>query len=446
MTRHTIYMGFAGRERISGLLRLAWIAICLWSAGTGAAQTGGRPQTPAATYYDDVLPVLQARCISCHGPGGFEPATLGAYSGARQWAPAIAESVKSRRMPPWLADPAHGEFANHLRIDENEIRLLDLWAAAGAPAGKPRRQRRGLPAVNPADISADVAMTALRPVEIAANEPAGYRYLVFELPFTQDRWVRAVQIRPSDLSAVDHAVLYVREPRSVWLRDAPPGLAYAPSGPDAIARARNTTAEILAAYTPGMPALIFPDGAAKRIPAGSDLVLQVHYRSRPTPVSDEPQVGLVFTREPPGKRVLTLRMEADKLRIPAGETNFKTSLSHTLPAAADLISLFPHLRLRGASFDVELIGPGGGVETLLKVKPSQSGWQWHYVLRNPRALPKGAVLRWTAHFDNVAVDVLKSEPGAPSWHEAMLGFFELAVDPAVDTAAFLPRKADAAPN
>ena len=218
-----------------------------------------------------------------------------------------------------------------------------------------------------------------------------------------------------------------------------------PTDADALREARTTKADILAIYTPGAPATICPDGMAKKLPAGADLVLQVHYTSKKTPTSDQPQIGLAMLKDPPKKRILTLQMGRDDLRIPPGEANYKASVSGTLPADALLISMFPHMHLRGAAFDFEIVGSNGQIETLLRVKPYRFTWQLNYVLQTPRLLPKGTVLRWTGTFDNSANNPSNPDPaaevrwGEQSWEEMMIGFFDVAVDAGIDKQTFFQR-------
>jgi hypothetical protein len=392
----------------------------------------------AVTFHQDVLPILQKRCQSCHISGEIGPMPLVSYKDVRPWAAAIRESVKLRRMPPWFADPNHGAFANDPRLSEDEIRLIDLWATSGAPEGNPAGVQRVPAKADP--ISPDLVLTVPAPIKIPANAVIDYQYILLPLPFTSDKWVRAVEIRPSDRSVVHHAVLYVRQPRSQWLRNLEPGVFYAPSrnDPQALARSRDTKEDILAIYTPGASIMRCPDGMAKKIPAGSDLVLQLHYTSRKTAAVDQPQVALVLGSDPPGKRILTLQMGRDDLRIPPGEANYRASVSGTLPAGALLISLFPHMHLRGSAFDFEIVGPNGYIEPLLKVKPYNFDWQLNYILKKPRLLSKGTVLRWTGYFDNSPNNPRNPDPsaevtwGEQSWNEMMIGFFDVAVDPEVD--------------
>jgi hypothetical protein len=400
----------------------------------------------APAFYKDILPILRDRCQSCHTVGDIGPMPLSSYAEVRPWAAAIREAVKLRKMPPWFADPAHGHFANDPRLSDDEVALIEAWVRAGAPEGPQPKTTETRHLGKPA-FSADTVLTVAAPFPIPANAVIDYQYFVLPTRFNGDRWVRGVRIRPSDRSVVHHAVLYVRNPSSQWLREAKPGVAYAPlrSDPEAVRRSRDTKEDILAVYTPGASATIFPEGMAKKIPAGADLILQLHYTSKKTPATDAPRVGLMFMSQQPSKRILTLQMGRDDLRIPPGDRHYRASVSGTLPGDALLISLFPHMHLRGAAFEFDIVRPGGHVETLLKVKPYNFNWQLNYVLKTPRLLSKGTRLRWTGYFDNSANNPYNPDPtaevtwGEQSWEEMMIGFFDVAVDPALDKKTFFIR-------
>lgn len=408
---------------------------------------GQQPAARAATFYQDVSPILQKRCLGCHVQGEAGPMPLVTYGDVKPWAKPVLEAVKSRRMPPWFADPRFGVFANDARLTDAEIRIIEDWVSSGAPEGKAPEDGRGVVPARTAQLSADLVVRARAPIPVPANAVLDYQYIILPLPFTFDRWVRAAEIRPSDRSVVHHAVLYVREPDSQWLRNVKPGVAYAPSAEDAeaFAKSRDTKQDILALYTPGTAPMTCPEGMAKKIPAGSDLVLQLHYTSKKTPTEDQPQVGLAFAKEPPKKRVLTLQMGRDDLRIPPGDANYRVSVSGTVPNDALLISMLPHMHLRGAAFDFEILGAKGQSEILLKVKPYHFHWQLNYILATPRLLPKGSVLRWTGYFDNSANNPHNPDPtaevtwGEQSWDEMMIGFFDVAVDPNLDKRSYFKR-------
>ena len=394
----------------------------------------------ASTFYADVLPIFEKKCLACHSPGGIGPMSLRSYQEARPWAAAIRESVKLRRMPPWFADPRFGEFKNDPRLTGHEIAVIENWSRSGTPRGAGTPPALQTKTRTPAD----VMLRMPRPVRVPAGSVIDYQYVVLPVPFQDERWVSEVHIQPGDASLVHHAVLYVRDPASEWLLEAKPGVPYAPAG-EARARSRATKSDILAIYTPGTAPGPLPEGMAKKIPADSDLVLQLHYTSGRKDGSDRTSVGLIFSRTAPSKRILTLQMGKDDLRIPPGEKDYRASVSGTLPQDALLIGLFPHMHLRGSEFNFDIMPPGGHLETLLRVKPFDFYWQLNYVLKKPRLLRKGTVLRWTGHFDNSVNNPRNPDPsaevtwGEQSFDEMMIGFFDVAVDPGVSKEDFFVR-------
>lgn len=401
----------------------------------------------APTFHSDILPILQKHCQGCHKPGEIGPMPLVSYQDVKPWAAAAAEAARLRKMPPWFADSAYGKFANDPRLSEQEIGVIQAWANSGAPEGPPKTQLRSVKEHRSSEMPADVVIEVPSAIQIPANEVIEYQHVVLPLPFRYDRWVRGIEIRPSDRSVVHHAVLYVREPNSTWLREAKPGVPYAPGKADGemFRRSRDTKEDILAIYAPGASATVFPEGMAKKIVAGSDLVLQMHYTSRNVTTSDTPKVRLLLSTEPPKKRILTLQMGRDDLRISPGEEDYRASVSGTLPQDALLVSMYPHMHLRGTAFDFEIVGPGGYVEPLLKVKNYDFHWQLQYILQTPRLLRKGTTLRWTGYFDNSAKNHHNPDPakeatwGEQSWDEMMIGFFDVAVDPGISKQDFFVR-------
>jgi mono/diheme cytochrome c family protein len=409
----------------------------------------GNPGQAATTFYKDVLPILEQHCHACHRAGEIGPMPLITYAQARPWARAIREAVTLRKMPPWFADPHFGRFANDPSLSPAEIAAIQSWADSGAPEG--RKEDAPPPVEWPAGgvtSSPDLVAGMKQPVTVRANTTVDYQYVILNPGFPVDRWVNAVEIRPGDRSVVHHAVLYVREPKSPWLRDVAAGVIYAPPANDrkAVSAAAGTTSDILAIYTPGAPVMQCPAGMAKKIPADSDLVLQMHYTSKRTTVNDRTEIRIVFAKDPPRSRVLTLQMTKYDFRIPPGARNYRVTVAGTLPRDALLLSLFPHMHLRGSGFEYQVLGTHGRVDTLLKVNRYNFYWQLTYRLKTPLLLRAGTRLLWTGYFDNSADNPLNPDPsaevtwGEQSREEMMVGFFEVAVPPELDKPAFFVRE------
>jgi hypothetical protein len=357
------------------------------------------------------------------------------YEQARPWARAIRQAVSTKTMPPWFAASSAMPLRNDPRLTAGEINVINEWVRQGslrgsaADAPPPVDWPQGWNIGNP-----DIIVTMPKPVMVPAREEIDYQYIVLPLGLNEDRWAERIEIRPGARSAVHHAVAYIREPGSPWLRDATPGVAFSRPG--------ATTTDILAVYAPGQPPAQYPEGMAKKIPAGSDMVLQLHYTPGGKAVQDRTAVGVVFARPVPRKRILTLQLHATDFVIPAGERNYKVSASGTLPAECEVLSFFPHLHLRGSSFEYETVASGGRLTTLLRVAPYRFNWQLAYVLEKPMRLPAGTRLRATAWYDNSANNPWNPDPtvdvgyGEQSRDEMMVGFFDVAVDAGIDKRLF----------
>jgi len=404
-------------------------------------------QAPAKSppvFYKDVLPILQKHCQACHREGEAGPMPLTSYDETRQYAKEIRDNVADHEMPPWFANPAFGHFANNPSLSDEEVRTIEAWVDAGTPEGSSSLAPPPVHWHEGWNIEPDVVLSMPTPFPIPARAVIDYQYLIIPTHFSMDRWVTAAEVRPGDRRVVHHAVLFVRPPESTWLRDVPPNVMYAPRANDAeeLRRSRDTKADILAVYSPGTPAMLCPPGMAKKIPAGSDLVLQFHYTSLKVPTEDQSSVGLSLSADEPKARILTLQMGNDTFVIPPGARDYRVTVSGTMPRDALLVSLFPHMHLRGREFEYTLTPPGGQPETLLDVKPWDFACQLNYQLDKPRLLHRGDRLTWIAHFDNSDGNPDNPDPsaevrwGEQSWQEMMIGFFDVAVPPDVDKDRF----------
>jgi hypothetical protein len=393
-------------------------------------------------FYKEVLPILQAHCQECHRADEIAPMPFLTYAQTRPWAKAIREQTVVRKMPPWFADPMYGHFANNRSLSLAEIDTLAAWVNAGAPAGDPndapppRQWPQGWNIGKPDQV---FEMPAAFP--IPAQGAVDYQYLILPTRFTEDRWVQKVEVRPSNRSTVHHAVVYIREPGSKWLEAWPRGTTFS------VPLAQGfTTSELLMVYTPGNSFDQWPPGVAKRIKAGSDLVLQMHYTANGKATGDRTRIGIIFAKQPPKQAVLSLQMSNDRFVIPPGDSNYRVQVSGTLPNDALLLSMFPHMHLRGKAFEYLITAPNGHVETLLKVNHYNFQWQLNYRLAEPRPIQAGTHLTWVGYFDNSPNNPGNPDPaaevryGEQSWEEMMIGFFDVVVDASLDKTKFFQRK------
>jgi len=407
------------------------------------------PVTAQPVYYKDILPILQTHCQECHRVGEIAPMPFLTYAETRPWAKAIREQVVARKMPPWFADPHYGHFANDRSLSQAEIDTLATWVNAGAPPGDPkeapppRQWPQGWNIGTP-----DEVFEMPAPFAVPAAGAIDYQYLILPTRFTEDRWIQKVEVRTASRSSVHHAVVYIREPGSKWLDGSQPGVMFSlPPTSDHRPNPRSfTTSDLLMVYTPGNSYDQWPPGVAKRIKAGSDLVLQVHYTANGAAIEDRTRIGIIFAREPPKQGVLSLQMSNDRFVIPPGDSNYRVQVSGTLPNGALLIGMFPHMHLRGKGFEYLITGPNGHVETLLKVNHYDFQWQLNYRLAEPRLIKTGTHLTWVGYFDNSPNNPSNPDPtaevryGEQSWEEMMIGFFDVVVDSRLDKPKFFERK------
>ena len=414
-----------------------------------AATAGDPPATP--TFYKNILPILQDHCQSCHRPGQPAPMPLVSYEETKAAAPAIKHAVGMRMMPPWFADPQIGHFSNDISLQPEQISLITAWVDAGSPAGDPRDAP---PAKHWAEgwniPQPDVVLSMPKPVPIPAQGDIEYTYEIVPTHFTEDRWVRMSEVRPSSPEHVHHAVVYIRPPEENWLRHAPVGVPFTAStlsDPQDRRDAHGTTSDLLLVYAPGSAPDQWPEGMAKLVPAGSDLVFQVHYTANGKAASDRSSIGLVFAKQPPKRRVITLQLNNHALIIPPGADNFRVEVQGSLPNDATLLSFFPHMHLRGKRFEYDIVHPDGTIEPLLRVN-YHFHWQLSYRLAQPRELKADTVLRAVAWYDNSKNNPHNPDPdatvtwGDQTYNEMMVGFFDVAIPAGMSKEQFFVRRTD----
>ncbi|RUL87416.1 redoxin domain-containing protein [Tautonia sociabilis] len=380
-------------------------------------------QVGPVTYAKEVAPILRARCESCHRPGEVGPFPLTNYEEVSRRTAGIQEVVDLRRMPPWHADPRFPEgrhFANDRSLTPTERAILLSWIEQGAPEGDP--------ADLPPPASYPDGWTIGEP-DLVIEMPAPYtvkaegveRYQRFRVPlnFDRDVWVQAAEARPTDRSVVHHIIGYI----------IPPGGER--GGRDRIH---------LCGYAPGDMPTVYPPGTAKRIPAGSELLFELHY----TPVGkvkvDRSKIGLVLARHPVEREAVTIGIANGRFQIPPGAgpdardeaANYPVRSRFVFPRDAELIAFMPHMHLRGKSFRYEATYADGTSEILLDVPAYDFNWQSYYYLAQPISFRAGERLDCLAHFDNSPNNPVNPDPSSPvswgdqTWEEMMIGYIDVS--------------------
>lgn len=369
----------------------------------------------SVTYARDVVHLFRDKCEACHREGMVAPFSLSSYEDATRWLGPIQEAVRAERMPPWHADPAHGKFANDRRLTEAEKTLLFRWIEAGAPRGdrshepQPRAYTQGWMVGEP-----DLVFSMPREVKVPASGVVPYKYFTTRTRFAEDVWISAAEIKPGNPTVVHHAIVFVRDPKEGMLD------------------INRLIDGFLVSSAPSDLPLQLPPGIARKIPAGSELVWQVHYTPTGKEEVDRCQLGLVLYRDkqPPRGDQRTIAVSNSRLRIPAGEPNYEHHALHVFPEDVTLLSLCPHMHLRGKDFSIEAIFPNKTRQTLLVVKDFDPDWNTTYRLAQPLPVPKGTKIHCVAHYDNSKANPRNPDPskevlwGEQIWDEMMIGWID----------------------
>lgn len=435
-------------------------ALATIAAGHVAAQEPGSPPDPVPTFSKDVAPILYRHCTTCHRPGEIGPMPLVTYQDARPWARSIRLRVATGTMPPWHADPSHGEFVNDRRLSESDRRTIVAWADGGAPEGD-GKDLPELPKFTEGwQIGEPDAVFALQEdYPVPSSGTIEYKY--FEVPtnFTEDKYLTAYEIRPGDRSVVHHVIVFARPPaRPASSAPAPrrqPAFTFAPGmevprdeAVQAAKRAPNNDrpaprggpGSYVASFAPGQAVRVLAEGTAIRIRAGATLIFQMHYTATGRPTTDRSRIGLVFAQEAPRREVTVATLQNGNFTIPAGAGSVTVDAEMTLNFDTTIWSMLPHTHVRGKRWEYQAIYPDGRTETILSVPTYDFNWQTDYVFKAPLKLPKGTKIRSTAWYDNSATNKWNPDPsvdvhwGDQTWQEMQFTAISLTVDRQPETA------------
>jgi len=376
----------------------------------------GRP-TGKVTFHKDVEPIFHKRCVECHRPGEIGPFSLLTYAKAKASAARIKEVVSQRRMPPWHADPKHGEWKNDRALTKEELDTVVSWVDSGAAQGESkdappaRKFPEGWQIGTP-----DAVFKLPRPEKVPAEGMIPYRYIRVTTGLKEDKWVQAVEVRPSARAVVHHVLVFVQYPLN-RLKEQPPIDGGLFNGYFAI-------------MVPGESPMMYPEGTGKLVPAGASLVFQIHYTATGEAAEDQTAIGLVWAKGPVKQEVVTRGIVNQLIRIPAGASNHREEANFTFSSDARILSFLPHMHVRGKSFRYTLVGPDGKEEILLDVPRYDFNWQTCYRAKEPRAVKAGTKIRAVAHFDNSKGNPANPDPtkdvrfGQQTWEEMLIGYID----------------------
>lgn len=440
-------------------------------------------ESSEVTYSKEIARIFQDHCVECHRPGRIGPFSMTSYEEVLGWGEMIAEVVQENRMPPWHANPAHGEFKNDLSLRDEDKAAILAWVQNGCPEGdpselpSPKEFAEGWAIGEPDQI---VYMSE-KSVDVPAEGVVRYYHFSVDPGWTEDKWIMAAEAKPGSPETVHHILVFVQPPGvGGFGRDAfrRPDQAQGGRGPDQNQADRGSGrggfqrdsgdrgapqrgggerrgrgrggfggapgggivgrpgggisgGNLIAGYAPGMNPLFNTDGAtAVRVPAGSRLLFQLHYTPNGTPQKDISYVGFRFA-DPDQVQYEARSTSVVNFYfvIPPGAENHQATAEGTFEHDTMLTCMTPHMHTRGKAFRYEAIYPNGETEILLDVPRYDFNWQTSYHFKEPKPIPKGTKLLCTAAWDNSANNLSNPDPskkvawGDQTWEEMMIGFY-----------------------
>ncbi|HEV3203161.1 MAG TPA: redoxin domain-containing protein [Gemmataceae bacterium] len=380
----------------------------------------GKKTSGKVTFYRDVLPILQNNCQSCHRPGEVGPFSLMTYRQAVNWAGDIKEYTQTRKMPPWK--PTEGPaFLNERKMADKDIATLAAWVDEGTPEGNsqeappPRKFVQGWQMGKP-----DMVLTPGADFQVGPSGNDIFRCFVLPTNLPEDKYVTAVEVRPSNPRVVHHALLFIDasgQGRKLEQKDQEKG-----NNPDSLDAGPGYSSAMgvgflpqggLGGWAPGQLGRHLPEGSGYFLPKGSDVVMQVHYHRDGRLEKDRTQVGLYFAAKPVSKPFQGLVIGGGgRLRffiIPAGASHHRIHGSLWVEQDFLLHSVMPHMHLIGTEIKVTMTPPNGPPQTLVYIPDWNYNWQESYFFKEPIPVKTGTRFEIEAYYNNSA-----SNPNNPN--------------------------------
>ena len=409
------------RGSVSGL-ELALSALPAETAASGTAEMGSKIEYAAhdaISYTQDIVPILEQNCVSCHRDGAIAPWSMSSHAMVKGWSPMMREVVMTRRMPPGQIDDHVGKPLKDVAgLSVDEQRKLIQWIDQGAPkdgAADP------LAALTFSDAKYSLGepdiVLSVPPQTIPATGVIDYRYVPVELNLDRDVWIRGIEFVPGDRQVLHHVITYLSSP------------ADKSDVEEAEEQGQN-----LGGFAPGRQPDTFEDNSGRLIPAGSNLLLQMHYTTSGRETVDATEVGLFLHDEPPAYVMSGGVAGQRRFIIPPGAKEHKLRGEQLIEKDAYLYEMMPHMHFRGKYMSYTAEYPDGTSELLLSVPKYDFNWQFKYQLQEPLFMPSGTKLVAEGAMDNSDRNPGNPDPTRPvffglqTMHEMFFGFTTLRYD------------------
>ena len=359
------------------------------------------PDLGKVTFAKDVAPIVFSNCVTCHRPGEVAPFSLMTYQDVSKHAHDIASVTQDRTMPPWKAALGYGDFVGIRHLSDEQIATIDAWVKAGKPEGNPAD-------VPPAPTFAsgwqlgepDLVVQVPRSFTVPAEGRDVYRCFVVPLNLPAEKYVAAVDFRPSNPRVVHHALFFLDNSGAgrrleAQAGDGQPGYwhtggpGFMPSGG-------------LGGWAPGVQARFLPADVGRPVRAGADLVIQTHFHPTGKPEQEQSSVGIYFKKSEPAKLLVSYPRSVRRIDIPAGDSDYRIHDQFTLPNQVTLEGLTPHAHLLCQEIKVVATLPDGTIKPLIWIPKWDWGWQEQYQYREAMMIPAGTKVDIDYRYDNSA--------------------------------------------
>ena len=387
-----------------------------------AMETASMPST-SITYHNRISRIVQSRCGECHREGGVGPFSLETHADLLAHAKMIETVVAGGTMPPWFAAPLNGEksspWINDCSLTNSDKQDLLAWLKSDRAVGDPKDAPLAIEYPSGWTIGKpDLVLGFPEPIPIKATGVMKYKNVDVETELSEDKWVRAIEIRPGVPEVVHHVLVFARPPR------------------DESKEKRDSDGDEISywgIYVPGNSKQVYPEGFARRLPKGSRIRFQLHYTPSGKETEDQTQVGFVFADQEPQYEVKTASLVNAWFEIPPGAPDYQDSAKAKLPSDVTVLGFLPHMHLRGKSCRYEVVSPDGKREILLEIPRYDFNWQLLYRYAEPRTFSKGTTLKFVASFDNSDKNPANPDPtetvhwGVQTYDEMIVGYVEYYV-------------------
>jgi hypothetical protein len=363
-------------------------------------------------YSERIAPLLVDRCVTCHREGGVGPWAMTSYESILGFAPMIREVIRTKRMPPWHADPHYGNFVGQRSISNEDAKTLVHWIEAGAPRGNGPDPLATLDKSWPEwTLGKPDLIVEVPAYQVPATGAVEYQYPYAANPLGHDVWIRAIEILPGDRAVVHHVLAGIDDPGNGSRREI-----------------RGKIGE-LGGYAPGKNAVPYPSDTGILLRKEARFRFQIHYTPNGKATTDVTRMGLYFYDKPPKHSLDMVLILNTSFSIPANTKLYSDSIQQVFDRDIILYSLLPHAHLRGRAAKFTAHYPDGREEILLSVPQYDFKWQPLYALNPPKLIPAGTRVVLDMTWDNSAQNPANPDPskvvrwGDQTWEEMNVGWF-----------------------